>query len=1348
MKTHTPDSTKSAPATHATSRRTLRRAALWTAGCLGALLLLAVIFCAAATLLLTPQRLASLITEKSEKYLDATVEIADADFTLWSTFPHLTLRADSIRLTARTLDSLTPAQRRLLPDDASFLASASRLEGGINLLSLLAGRISLRDVALTDLRVNLVALSDSLTNYNIIRAHDDRNVDVPVITADSIRLLRPQPVTYFSAASGSQAEMRLSSASLRRLKKGRNSYDLRIAGLIDARADSLWILRDFPFTLDGETAFAFHPFRVRLSDYAIDLGNAHGKVNLALRVGEDLRVNSFDYHLSDLNLSRLLGYLPPQLLPALEGIRTDLTVDASARLTKPYSYAPSRLPSLAVDFSIPEGEVSYKVAGEKPYTLRHLGIRASLLFDGDNPALSRFLLPECDLRGDGADIRLSGSVADLLGDPLVDARICGTADMTRLSEALPYLRPLRLKGNATTDSRVRFRISDLKNGDFSTLEADGHASLRAYAVSVPARRMTLSGDALDISFVSQAASLSPTAISQGKARASLRAPHLRCTLPSDTILLSGLALKASAPATAIGDGFRHIPLLLDLTAERSSLRQDSLRTDMRQLHLTTECHPATIADHCMKGHARLTAAEAKLRAGLNSVSLSDVAATLGCTPAPRRSRKAAAPAGAPDRALLNSISHSPEYLVADVPKALRDLFSHWDVSGSVKASKALVLTPLYPVRNELDGIDIVFTPEELALRSLALRSQSNRLAMSARLSGLRRLLTMPGPQPIRLDMNLALDTIDFNSVAGAFEAGVRLTTGKEYYTPTKHSETELTAADSVTMLVPRNLEAHIRATAKETVYTNLHLYDLAASIDAADGLARLSDLSVSSDFGRAGMTLAYDTRDAADMDLHAAVRLDSIDVVSFFRNFHSLLLMMPQMSNLSGYVSADATAGFDIFPDMFVNVPSVLADVNVEGRELTVHQDDFIRHITRMLLIREDGDLHIADMDVHATVHDNLLELFPFEFATGGYELTMLGLNNFNGEMYYHIGVDRSPLHIPFGINIKGDFHHPEFRFGGARYGNEKAWPITSGISEAFDINMLRELKYYTKEFVHKAAESSTAPASDFLFGSEKRSSETRIIMNTPTPKDMAEATATYARRHGVSPLPLRAALIDMDGVLYDTMKYHTLAWHRMMSELGIDCTRDEFYLYEGMTGAATINHLFRRAYGHEATPEQIKELYARKAEYFQAYGRKEPMPGALRMLRTFAGAGAERVLVTGSGQLSVLESIDRDFPGCIAADKRVTSRDVTHGKPHPEPYLRGLALAGCRPEEAIVVENAPLGVRAGTASGCFTVAVTTGPIPREAFEAEQADLIFPSMEAFADALPSLITLRNCLETN
>ena len=87
----------------------------------------------------------------------------------------------------------------------------------------------------------------------------------------------------------------------------------------------------------------------------------------------------------------------------------------------------------------------------------------------------------------------------------------------------------------------------------------------------------------------------------------------------------------------------------------------------------------------------------------------------------------------------------------------------------------------------------------------------------------------------------------------------------------------------------------------------------------------------------------------------------------------------------------------------------------------------------------------------------------------------------------------------------------------------------------------------------------------------------------------------------------------------------------------------------------------------------------------------------------------------------------------------RITSADVTRCKPHPEPYLRGMALAGTAPASTIVIENAPLGVKSGHDAGAFTVAVTTGPIPRSGMEKAGADIIFPSMEAFADALPLLL---------
>lgn len=211
------------------------------------------------------------------------------------------------------------------------------------------------------------------------------------------------------------------------------------------------------------------------------------------------------------------------------------------------------------------------------------------------------------------------------------------------------------------------------------------------------------------------------------------------------------------------------------------------------------------------------------------------------------------------------------------------------------------------------------------------------------------------------------------------------------------------------------------------------------------------------------------------------------------------------------------------------------------------------------------------------------------------------------------------------------------------------------------------------------------------------------------------------------------AALIDMDGVLYDSMPGHTLAWQRMMHEEGIDLPREEFYLYEGMTGPATIDLLFSRERGEHVSAERSREMYAVKARYFKAMGEAPVMPGAQRMIKALGEAGLTRVLVTGSAQSSLLDKLDRDYPGAFVDGRRVTALDVTHGKPDPEPYLKGAEIAGAAPEKCLVVENAPLGVLAGKRAGCNVAAVMTGPIPREEFEKAGADYIFGSMDEFAD---------------
>ena len=89
-----------------------------------------------------------------------------------------------------------------------------------------------------------------------------------------------------------------------------------------------------------------------------------------------------------------------------------------------------------------------------------------------------------------------------------------------------------------------------------------------------------------------------------------------------------------------------------------------------------------------------------------------------------------------------------------------------------------------------------------------------------------------------------------------------------------------------------------------------------------------------------------------------------------------------------------------------------------------------------------------------------------------------------------------------------------------------------------------------------------------------------------------------------------------------------------------------------------------------------------------------------------------------------------------------VTAFDVKHGKPHPEPYLMGLRKGGnLKPNQAIAIENAPLGVESAVAAGIFTIAVNTGPLPNSTLTDAGASIVLSSMEELLGAIPEILRL-------
>ena len=247
--------------------------------------------------------------------------------------------------------------------------------------------------------------------------------------------------------------------------------------------------------------------------------------------------------------------------------------------------------------------------------------------------------------------------------------------------------------------------------------------------------------------------------------------------------------------------------------------------------------------------------------------------------------------------------------------------------------------------------------------------------------------------------------------------------------------------------------------------------------------------------------------------------------------------------------------------------------------------------------------------------------------------------------------------------------------------------------------------------------------------------------------EQIQQAVNLYLAEKGYERMALEAAMFDMDGVLFDSMKNHAYCWHETMKHFGLDLPEWEAYMHEGRTGAGTINIVSMRERGYPATEEECQAMYLYKSQLFDKCPEAEPMPGAFELLKKVKVSGVTPMVVTGSGQKILLLRLQKSFPGIFRQELMVTAYDVKKGKPYPEPYLMGLQKGrrfldgvdgSLSVNQSVVIENAPLGVQAGVAAGVFTIAVNTGPLPDDVLYDAGANILYPSMQALADGWEEL----------
>lgn len=175
-----------------------------------------------------------------------------------------------------------------------------------------------------------------------------------------------------------------------------------------------------------------------------------------------------------------------------------------------------------------------------------------------------------------------------------------------------------------------------------------------------------------------------------------------------------------------------------------------------------------------------------------------------------------------------------------------------------------------------------------------------------------------------------------------------------------------------------------------------------------------------------------------------------------------------------------------------------------------------------------------------------------------------------------------------------------------------------------------------------------------------------------------------------------RGLLFDLDGVLIDSTHAVARVWHAWAVEHGFD-PDEVVHKAHGRPSIATVRDYLPNAH-HEA-----ENLLVEKREMQDLEGIVV-LPGARELLS--AVSPDDWMIVTSCTR--PLAEVRIAHAGLPRPKHLLTSSDVTHGKPHPEPYLKGAGMLGTPIEQCLVFEDVPAGIRAGKAAGARVVAFRT----------------------------------------
>ena len=1009
----------------------------WVVGCL---ILLCGIGLWCFTAYFSPQRITRLIENKSSEYLKADIKIGSIDYKIFSTYPWLKFEVDSLTIISESLKEMSPQQLALLPAYRDSLASVVKISGKINVHSLMHKKIKLKDIEVVRPVVNIVMVNDSVSNFNIVKKKLPKIKKAPKISLKEMNVESPVEIRFFSLQNDIEAGADIQSFYL--TKYAKDYYQMAFEGKIDGRFGLYELPTSVPLGFSTSLKIDLPEITLWLKDLSLKLAGLNFSTTgemMASANSLDIKEAEFNFSVDD--IFELLNILPLQLKEKVtlpKGVSGKLPMNLKAKLEQPYKLCLNKigrlniedLPAISGSLNVEDGNIAFQPPQGKLIFADGVTLNVIGNFNPMDAEETRLELKELKMFGEGISLYVTTEINNLTGE---EQEFNGYMNFnSNLMRSLSYLLPkssMKIAGHLKGDVNFSGLAINLGKNGVKNIRIGG--DIETQSLDVKEKSIgTIRVKNLEGKYKAIVPSYPLTNYAGAKLDFGFDADSLISDNSSTKVILAGLDVKLDAYDTVSG----------------SPIPEGTLLVNLKNLNAVNGNNVVAAKDIQFKTIGKLQAS--------SNTNYTTVSGAVGTD----------------DELIASRVEHTPLVLEYNGGSPLQTIMTMATLYTEAKVGNGHLETPDYLLPVEFSGIDLTTNLDNVRFKAGNISLGTTDFSMLGEIDGLKPFMTSYSATPLFVSMDIDFDNVDINQLSWGYY-GALLKQGKSrdsvFYVPPM---SPFKAADSVCVVIPRNITADIRLKSKAAEYMQYKFSPLSTDIQIENGDAILRNLTIGTPYCTAVVDWTYSTARLDDiyMKLRAEVRDFKFD--SFYSVFPDLLEKAPELHNLTGNINSRIGCDFGMFPDMFMNSSSLKGRFDIQGTGLQFARQGKIEKITHLMLIEGDEPIEVQNLDIKGSYHDNLLELYPFKIRFDNYQLELGGVNNISGDMYYHIALEKSPFHLPFGVNVFGKIKHPEIRVGGTHINDYKAELVSEALNSNINLNIMAYLRHGWLLFIQEAA--------------------------------------------------------------------------------------------------------------------------------------------------------------------------------------------------------------------------------------------------------------------------------------